>query len=120
MEEPKKVFFIVSNQTKLDKEILYCSRKRDKIELHNIITKTVKYKREDFTLKVLYFEIFFSHYSEKETQSFIINLKYNRKVFEGNVETKKNKNHFVLILNLTILKDFWEQHHLLHVLIYQN
>lgn len=63
--------------------------------MHNIITKTVKYKREDFTLKVLYFEIFFSHYSEKETQSFIINLKYNKTLFEGNVETKKNKNHFV-------------------------
>ena len=54
-----KVFFIISNQSKLDDLIEYSLSKSNGLQNFNsILKKTAKYKREDFTTYVFYFDIF--------------------------------------------------------------
>ena len=119
-EKPKindRVFFITSNQSKLEDEIQYTISTRDKAfkNLNTILKKEQKYKREDFTFHVHSFEVVKSELDDKykipETKIYQakITLKYNRTSFDGIVkfkETKKNFNTFFYDLKFNDSKGF--------------
>ena len=128
-EGPKindRVFFITSNQSKLENEIQYTISTRDKAfqNLKILLKKEQKFKREDFTFHVHSFEVIKSelddNYKIPETKIYKakITLRYNRTIFEGFVkfkETKKHFNTFFYDLKFNEAKGFFEQHHLLQV-----
>ena len=58
-----KVFFITSNQTKLDKNIEYTTQKKN---FKNILTKNQKYRNENFTIRVFSFEIIKNDLKDKD------------------------------------------------------
>ena len=104
-EGPKindRVFFITSNQSKLENEIQYTISTRDKAfqNLKILLKKEQKFKREDFTFHVHSFEVIKSelddNYKIPETKIYKakITLRYNRTIFEGFVKFKETKKHF--------------------------
>ena len=97
----KKVFFITSNQSKLDKDIKYSISENGTINLKPILTKKVKHKMEDFTVKVLSFEVYDKNLRDKDRDEkskkykakVYLNLKKNN--FPGEVEFFKERNNFI-------------------------
>ena len=120
-EKPKindKVYFITSNQSKLENEIQYTISTRDKAfkNLNIVLKKEQKYKREDFTFHVHSFEVVKNelddNYKIPETKIYQakITLRYNRTIFEGFVkfkETKKCFNTFFYDLKFNDAKGFF-------------
>ena len=97
-----KIFFIISNQSKLDEILQYSLLKEDGMEnLNCILKKPIKYRREEFIINVFYFEIvpeqLKDKYKDIQSNSYkaIINLKYKNTNFEGNILFKKYKNNFI-------------------------
>ena len=95
-----QVFFITSNLTKLDKTIEYSLSKG---RLKNIFTKSMKYKSQNFTIRVFSFEIIKEYLKEKDIKEkkYItkIELKQIFKmsfiVFNGIILFKENRNNFI-------------------------
>jgi len=96
-----QVFFITSNQTKLDKNIEYYLSKG---RLKNILTKNMKFKKENFTIKVFSFEIIKEYLKDIDIKE----KKYKAKIelkqqynninsikFEGIILFKGNRNNFI-------------------------
>ena len=77
MKENKnyKVFFITSNQSKLDKSIEY-SFPNSQIPLNIILSKNEKYRGEDFSIKVFTFEILEDNLKNKDLET----KKYKTKI----------------------------------------
>jgi len=97
-----KVFFIISNQSKLDELIEYSLSKSNGLQNFNsILKKTAKYKREDFTTYVFYFDIFPNELTDRDkdikTKKYKakIFLKYQRNNFEANILFKEDKSNFI-------------------------
>ena len=96
-----QVFFITSNQTKLDKNIEYSSSKR---KLKIIMKKDMKFRNEHFIIKVFSFEIIKEHLKDKDIKEkkykakielkHYIN-KFNSITFEGIILFKENRNNFI-------------------------
>ncbi len=82
----KKVFLITSNQSKLDNDIKYSIIEHGTINLKIIFSKCIKYKREDFTINVLSFEVDPKNLSEKDKDK-----DKNSKKFIAKVELKQKK-----------------------------
>ena len=87
-----KIFFIISNQSKLDEILQYSLLKEDGMEnLNCILKKPIKYRRQDFITNVFYFEIIPEQLKDKykdiQSNSYkaIINLKYKNTNFKGNI-----------------------------------
>ena len=78
MEEKEnyKVFFIVSNLSKLDESIEY-SFPNNRNSLNIILTKNEKYRGEDFSIKVFAFEILKDNLTKKDLEKKNIKQKYN-------------------------------------------
>ena len=103
MEDKKnKVFFIISNQSSLDKTIEYSLSNINGMSNFNLILKkSQKYQKEDFTTNIFYFEITPKELkeSDKDPQSnkykAKIILKNNKTNFEGIILFKENKNNFI-------------------------
>ena len=97
-----RVFLIISNQSKLDNMINYSLSKANGMKnFQSILKKTSKYKREDFTTYVFYFDIFPEELNKKEKETNSqkykakVILKYKKMNFEGQILFKENKNNFV-------------------------
>ena len=98
-----QVFFITSNQTKLNKNIEYSTSKK---KLKNILTKNQKYRNENFTVKVFSFEIIKKGLKDKDkddkTKKYKakVELKYNKSLlssttFEGIILFKETKSNYI-------------------------
>ena len=108
MKENKnyKVFFITSNQSKLDKSIEY-SFPNSQIPLNIILSKNEKYRGEDFSIKVFTFEILEDNLKNKdlETKKYKTKIQLNYKqrftsiYFNGEILFKENKNNFIFDFN---------------------
>ena len=104
-KQPFKVFFIASNQTSLDDKLNYSLKRGDNANFQLVISKIVKYKREDFSIYVFCFDIItkdlneFDKDKEKKLYKAIIKLqnKDNIKnpVFEGKIFFKETQNNFI-------------------------
>ena len=105
--EKKKVFFITSNQTKLDQYIRYeIPRNKGVDNLKSGYqnaewTEKKIYKREDFSIYINSFEIIPEKLNledkEAKTRKYKINVehKYNRCTFPSNIFFRANKNNFI-------------------------
>lgn len=89
-----KVFFIVSNRTKLNNDIYYFTKKE--LAMNYIFTEQIEYDGEAFTITVYYFEIL-PYYFQNTEKSFKIFLKYKLNKFEGKIKgiLHENRNHFI-------------------------
>ena len=96
-----QVFFITSNQTKLDKNIEYSSSNG---KLKNIMEKDMKFRNEHFIIKVFSFEIIKERLKDKDIKEkkykAKIELKHyinkiNSRTFEGIILFKENRNNFI-------------------------
>jgi len=105
MEEKEnyKVFFIVSNLSKLDESIEY-SFPNNQNPLNIILTKNEKYRREDFSIKVFTFEILKDNLTKKDLEKkkykAKIQLNYNKNnfqstCFKGEIPFRENRNNFI-------------------------
>ena len=97
-----RVFFIISNQSRLDNLVNYSLLKTDGMKnLNLIMKKTDKFEGEEFTTYVFYFNIFPEDL--KDTDKDIKTKRYKAKIileneemnFEGFILFKENKNNFV-------------------------
>ena len=95
------VFFITSNQSKLETKISYCiEKKKCFINLKKILTIQQKYQKEDFTVYVYSFDVVRNEIKEIEkdpkTKAYkaVIYLNYNKYSFEGEVFFKEKKKCF--------------------------
>ena len=103
MKEGKdKVFFITSNQSKLDKLVDYKVQEKNGVSnFQNIYQETIKYRREDFTTSVFSFEILPKELKDKDKDNKTkryktkVNLNYKKDTFDGLVLFKENKNNFI-------------------------
>ena len=107
MEEPKKVFFITSNQSKLNNFMEYqVPRNKGLINLKAGISncelkEDQKFKNSTFTVFVNSLEINPKELRKEEqdpkTKKYLasINLKYNRANFQGNFSFRSTKNNFL-------------------------
>ena len=97
----KTVFFITSNQSKIDNDIKYSLSDHRTISLKPILTKSIKYKREDFIINVLSFEVFPNKLRDKDrdekSKKYItkVELKYNKTSFPGEIKFIKERNNFI-------------------------
>ena len=105
--EKKKVFFITSNQTKLDKIIEY--KIKNNIGLINLkagynnseFKKEIKYKNYTFSVYINSFEIDCKNlkkdYQDPSTKKYnsIITLRYNKTNFPGYISFNALKNNFI-------------------------
>ena len=95
-----QVFFITSNQSKLDKSLEYSLSIKN---LKNILTKTEKFKNENFTIRVFSFDIVEKLLKKKDPNEkkykAIIELKQKFKVFSttfsGIILFKEGKNNYI-------------------------
>ena len=95
-----QVFFITSNQSKLDKSLEYSLSSKN---LKNILTKTEKFKNENFTIRVFSFDIVEKLLKKKDPNEkkykAIIELKQKFKVlsttFTGIILFKEVKNNYI-------------------------
>ena len=98
-----QVFFITSNQTKLNKSIEYSISKK---KLTNILTKNQKYRNENFTIKVFSFEIIKDELNNKDKDANAkkykakVELKYvksfiNSTTFQGIILFKETKSNYI-------------------------
>ena len=105
--ERKKVFFITSNQTKLDKLIEYKNpRNRGLINLktgynNSEFKKEMKYKNQIFSVYINSFEIELENLNEEDqdpktkTYKITISLRYNKDHFPGHISFRASKNNFI-------------------------
>ena len=97
----KKVFFITSNQSKLDESIKYSLvSKKGVANLKKIMDSIISYNREKFTRSVYTFDIVPKELEEKNKDSITkkyktdIALKF-KKSFNGKIYFKENINNFI-------------------------
>ena len=105
-----KVFFIVSNQSKIDKYIEYQLPKKTGInsgimKLSKVHQKEMHYKREEFIIYVYFFEIESKNLSKEKNQKAIINLKYDKTIFIGEIFFKEKTIDKIKHFN-TFIYDF--------------
>ena len=102
-KENYKVFFIVSNLSKLDESIEY-SFPNNRNSLNIILTKNEKYRGEDFSIKVFAFEILKDNLKKKDLEKkkykAKIQLNYkknylNSTCFNGEILFRENRNNFI-------------------------
>ena len=105
--ERKKVFFITSNQTKLDKFIEYeIPKNRGLINLkagynNSEFKKEMKYKNQIFSVYINSFEIELENLNEEDqdpktkTYKITIFLRYNKNRFPGYINLRESKNNFI-------------------------
>ena len=96
-----KIYFITSNQTKLNKYITYSlSKNKAYTNLVSLLQKQEKYKREDFMIHAYSFEIVSKELKDKDkdpkTKEYKANitLKYNKNSFEATITFKERKKSF--------------------------
>lgn len=96
-----QVFFITSNQTKLDKSLEY-SLPNKKIKTN--LTKPWKYRNKHFTVKVFSFEISKNDLKNKDLKSkkYMAKVELTKKInifqsqtFQGNIFFKEFKNNYI-------------------------
>jgi len=113
-KENYKVFFIVSNLSKLDKCIEY-SFLNNQNPLNIILTKNEKYREEDFSIKVFAFEILKDILTKKDYEKnrykAKIQLNYNKNswkstCFNGEILFIDNRNNFIFDFNFYDIKDW--------------
>ena len=108
MAEPTKkiqndrVFFITSNQSKLESNIQYLVKNKFAANLRCNLLKEVMHKRENFIIHVFSFEVIRNELTEKEAQNkaykAIVTLKYKTDNFEAVIffrEKKQNLTNFI-------------------------
>ena len=100
-KEPNcQVFFITSNQSKINEKLDYSINQAGIINLKPIVEKTLMYKREDFTTRVFSFEIIPNDLKEKDKtvdkKKYLakITLKFNKCDFKGEIPFFKERNNF--------------------------
>ena len=107
----KRVFFIASNQSKLDKDIKY-SINDGKKDLSSILKKTIKFKGEDFTYIVYYFYITPEDLIDKnkvqnsKKYKAKIQLKLKKCIFPGEILFLKERNNFIYDYELKECRDW--------------
>ena len=95
--ENSQIFFITSNQSKLDNLLTY----KSKIPLNIKLTKKQKYKREEFIVKVFSFEYVKEKLNKKdyneETKKYKakVKLNFNKTDFEGEIFFKNDRSNFI-------------------------
>ena len=95
-----QVFFITSNQSKINEKLDYSINQAGIINLKPIVEKTLMYKREDFTTRVFSFEIIPNDLKEKDKtvdkKKYLakIALKFNKNTFIGEIPFFKERNNF--------------------------
>ena len=106
-QEPKKVFFITSNQSKLDKYITYeTPRNKGLINLKAGDSDAVfrdqrNHKREIFSLYINSIEISPKDLKKEDQDpksrifTGLVNLKYNKNTFPGKFKFRHSKNNFI-------------------------
>ena len=80
-----RVFFIVSNHSKRDSEIKYSIENKGTVSLKKELQTTIKYEKEDFTVKVFSFEISLKDFlKDKESERYMakILLEYKNNCFK--------------------------------------
>lgn len=96
--ENDKVFFITSNQEKLENNIQYLVKSKFASNLICILQKEKIYKREKWYIHVFSFEVIRDELEEKEkdpkTEEYkaVVNLKYKNDNFEGILYFKEKFN----------------------------
>ena len=101
-----KVFFITSYHSSLDGKIHYSLSKLNAngiVNFKSILKKQQKYKKEDYTINVFYFEILpeelRENYKDIKSKKYktSVYLKYDKfdRQFEGIILFKENKNNFI-------------------------
>ena len=99
-----KVFFIISNQSKLDNDIkYYINDKNGIINLKTELTKKERFNNEDYTITVFSFEIIKKYLREKDKDKDTKSKKYQAKIylhfnkmnFERTILFNKNRNNFI-------------------------
>ena len=97
-----KVFFITSNQSKLNKDIkYYINDKNGIINLKTELTKKERFNNEDYTITVFSFEIILKDLEEKDKETNSkkyqtkIHLYFNKTDFEGTILFNENRNNFI-------------------------
>ena len=108
MAEPKRnadndrVFFITSNQSKLEPYIKYKIKDKFARNLQCNLIKEQMYKRENFIVHVFSFEVFREELKEKDpivkAYKAVVTLNYKKDCFEGIIffkEKKKNLTNFI-------------------------
>ena len=91
-----KVFFIVSNQLKIDKLLDYNFERTTSAGVKNlkrIYEKQTHYNREEFKIYVYCFEVI----SKEKKQNVIINLKYLKNTFSGEINFREKTTKKQLI-----------------------
>ena len=99
-----KVFFIVSNQLKIDKLLDYNFERTTSAGVKNlkrIYEKQTHYNREEFKIYVYCFEVI----SKEKKQKVIINLKYLRNTFSGEINFREKTTDKIKHFN-TFIYDF--------------
>jgi len=97
-----KVFFIISNLSKFDGLIEYSlSKGNGMTNFNSILKKTDKFKGEEFTTYVFYFDIYPEELQNEDkdirTKKYKANiiLKYENTNFEAEILFKEDKNNFI-------------------------
>jgi len=106
-----QVFFITSNQTKLDKKLEYSLPKK---QLKTNLSKTSKYKNENFTVKVFSFEIVKNDLKEKDkdpkSKKYMAKVEltkintFKNETFQGEIFFKEFKNNYIYDFKFNDLK----------------
>ncbi len=96
-----RVFFITSNQSKIDQKLEYSLVQSGMTNLKPILENKTSYKKEEFATKVFCFDIIQKELKDKDKtadkKKYVakINLKYNRCTFIGDVPFIKDRNNFI-------------------------
>ena len=95
-----QVFFITSNQSKINQKLDYSIAQTGIINLRPIIEQTKMYKKEEFITKIFSFDYNPNDLKEKDKTAdkkkglAKINLKYNKYTFIGEIPFFTNRNNF--------------------------
>ena len=120
--ETKKVFFITSNQSKLDKYIKYeIPRNRGLINLkagdsNNEMCEQRNYKREQFTLYINSMEISPKDLKKDDQDptskkyKTVLSLKHNRCTFPADIIFRNGKNNFIYDLQFNEHKGLYKNY----------
>ena len=101
--ENDTVFFITSNQSKLEPNIKYLVKSKFAANLKCLLLKEEMYKRENFKIHIFSFEIIKDEFKEKkdpQTKAYkaIVTLKHKNDNFEGILylkEKRKSLTNFI-------------------------
>ena len=96
IDDALRVFFIVSNESKIDNDLQYSLINKGMTNLENIITKTLD---NNMTISVYSFEFLSKELEEKDQNArkykALINVIYKNMVFKGIIFFKEIKNNFI-------------------------